>query len=63
MSWLWRLLLLVPITYLIMVVYVAPSHSDAAGVARAAVHKTAKVIGWVVVIVVVMELIEWVFLP
>jgi len=58
-----RLLLFVPIVYLVMVVYGGQHETDAAGVLRAAARKTVKVVFWVVVAVLVMELIEYLALP
>ena len=62
-DWLLFLLLFVPITFLIMIVYVAPGETDAGGVLRKAVAKTVKVILWVIVIVLVMQALQLVFLP
>ncbi len=63
MSLLLRILLFVPITYLIMIAYVAPHESEARPLAKLAARKTVKVTGWVAAIVVVMELVQWLFLP
>ena len=63
MSFVLRLFLLVPITCLIMIAYAAPGETEARGLLRAAGRKTAKVVFWVVVIIVVMELLQLLFLP
>jgi len=63
MSLLIRILLFVPVIYLIMVVYAGQKESDAPGVLIAAGGKTIKVLIWTVVLVLCMEFIEFVFLP
>ena len=63
MSWLLRIALFVPITYLIMIAYSAPGQTDARGLATVAAKKTVKVVFWVAVIVVVMWIVQWLFLP
>jgi hypothetical protein len=62
-SYLWRFLLLVPIAYLVMVVYVAPRTADGREVLRLAIPKTGKVMFWTVVIVVAMQVLQLLFLP
>ncbi len=63
MSYLWRYLLLVPIAYLVMIVYVAPRASEGGQLLRMAVPKTGKVMFWTAVIVVVMQVLQFLFLP
>ncbi len=63
MDWLLRLVIYVPVVYLVMIVYAGQHQEDARGALRAAVKSTAKVVLWTVVAVAVMELLEYLFLP
>jgi hypothetical protein len=62
-SWFLRLLIFVPVVWLIMVVYAGQREQTAAGVAKIAVRKTGKVLLFTLVLVLVMELIQLVLLP
>ena len=63
MIWFLRVLVFVPVVFLVMVVYVAPQATDARGVVRLAIKKAAKVLAWTLALVVGMLLIEQVLLP
>ncbi len=63
MSVLINVLLFLPAAFLAMVTYSASAAPDAAGVVRVATKKTLKVVFWTVVILVVMQVIQWLFLP
>lgn len=58
-----HILLFLPIAFLVMIVYVAPRAEDARGVLVLARRKSGKLLGWTVVIVLGMWLLESVFLP
>ncbi len=63
MSLLIRLLIFVPVIYLIMIVYAGQKETEAKGVLRVAGRKTVKALVWTFVLVCCMEAIEFVFLP
>jgi hypothetical protein len=63
MSLLIRLLIFVPVIFMIMIVYAGQKETDAKGVLRVAGRKTVKAFIWTVVLVAGMELVEFVFLP
>ncbi|MHC5062490.1 MAG: hypothetical protein ACYTG5_00790 [Planctomycetota bacterium] len=63
MSLLIRILIFVPVIYLIMVVYAGQKETEGMAVLRTAARKTVKVLAWTVVLVAGMELIEFIFLP
>ena len=58
-----RILVYVPIAWLIMVAYVAPQSTDAGEVVRIASRKTVKVLFWTAVLIVAMFALEFVVLP
>lgn len=63
MSLLIRLLIFVPVIYMIMIVYAGQQETDAKGVLRVAGRKTVKALAWTVLLVAGMEAIEYLFLP
>ena len=63
MNLLIRILIFVPVIFLIMVVYAGQKETDASGVLSAAGRKTVTVLIWTAVLVLGMELIEFAFLP
>jgi hypothetical protein len=63
MSLLVRLALYVPVLFLVMVVYVGQHEETAAATLRGAVRKTIKWTGYTILLVVGMEVVEWLFLP
>ncbi len=63
MTLLIRLLIFIPVIYLIMIVYAGQRETEAKGVLRVAGGKTVKALAWTVVLVACMEAIEFVFLP
>ena len=63
MSWLVRLLLYVPILFLVMIVYTGQHETTAAATLRQATRKTWKFTYYTVLLVVGMLVIEWLFLP
>ena len=63
MNLLIRMLIFVPVMYLIMIVYAGQKETDARGVLRIAGRKTIKALVWTVILVCCMELLESVFLP
>ena len=61
MNLLIRLALYVVVMFLIMLVYTGQNHEDVGVIARDSARKTAKFVGWTMVLVVVMELCFWLF--
>jgi len=57
-----RLLLIVPVVWLVMVVYAGLKETDAAGTLRSATRKSVKTFAWLVAIAVAMFVLEWLFL-
>ncbi len=57
-----RLALLVPVLYLVMVVYAGLKETDAAGTLRSAAFKTVRTMVWLVGIGVAMFAIEWLWI-
>jgi hypothetical protein len=57
-----RLALLVPVIWLVMVVYSGLKEDDAAGTIRTANKKTVKTLAWLAGIAVAMFVIEWLFI-
>lgn len=55
-AWLVRLLIYVPVMFLILVVFLGQKHDNAADTLRESVFKTAKWVGYTIALVVVMEL-------
>lgn len=62
MNWLVRLLLFVPVIWLIMIVYAGQKETNAKDTLRAAGRKTVKFVAWTVVLVGGMLLLEAVFI-
>ena len=62
MSWLLRLVLFVPIIWLIMVVYAGQKETNAKDTLRSAGRKTFKFVAWSVALVGLMLLLEAVFI-
>lgn len=60
-GWLVRLLIYVPVMFLILVVFLGQKHDNAADTLRESVAKTFKWVGWTIVGVLVMELCFWMF--
>ncbi len=63
MSLLIRILIFIPVIYLIMVVYAGQKETAGLAVLRVAGRKTVKVLLWTLVLITGMELIEFIFLP
>ena len=63
MNWLVRLLLYVPILFLVMIVYTGQRETTARATIPQAAKKTVKFTIYSVVLVVAMEVIEALFLP
>jgi hypothetical protein len=57
-----RLALLVPVVWLVMVVYAGLKETDAAGTIRAANKKTGRTLLWLVGIAIAMFALEWMFI-
>ena len=57
-----RLALLVPVIWLVMVVYSGLKENDAKGTIRTANHKAVKTLAWLAAIAVAMFVIEWLFI-
>lgn len=55
-AWLVRLLIYIPVMFLIMVVFIGQKHDNAADTVRESMLKTMKWVGWTIVLVLVMEL-------
>lgn len=56
-----RLALLVPVVWLVMVVYAGLKETDAAGTLRSASHKSVKTLAWLAGIALAMLVLEWLF--
>jgi len=57
-----RLALLVPVVWLVMVVYASLKETDAAGTVRSANKKALKTMAWLGGIAVTMFVLEWAFI-
>lgn len=57
-----RLAILVPVVWLVMVVYAGLKETDAAGTIRSANHKTLKTMLYLAAIAVGMFALEWLFI-
>ncbi len=55
-GWLVRLLIYIPVMFLILVVFIGQKHDNAADTLRESALKTVKWVGWTIVLVLVMEL-------
>ena len=62
MSWLIRLLIFIPVIYLVMVVYVGQRQDNAADTLRLAVRPAAKGVLYTVILVLVMQVLQWLFI-
>ncbi len=60
-GWLVRLLIYIPVMFLILVVFLGQKHDNAADTLREAVLKTLKWVGWTIVLVLVMQICFWAF--
>ena len=60
-GWLVRLLIYIPVMFLILVVFLGQKHDNAADTLREAVPKTFKWVVWTIVLVLVMEVCFWAF--
>lgn len=57
-----RLALLVPVVWLVMVVYAGLKERDAASTVRSANQKALKTMAWLAAIAVSMFVLEWLFI-
>lgn len=64
MSWGWllRLLIYIPVVYLVMVVYVGQRQDNAADTLRLAVRPACKGVLYTAILVLVMQVLEWLFI-
>ena len=60
-GWVVRLLIYIPVMFLILVVFLGQKHDNAADTLREAVFKTLKWVAWTIVLVLVMEICFWLF--
>ena len=60
-AWLVRLLIYIPVMFLILVVFIGQKHDNAADTMRESAAKTVKWVGWTIVLVLVMEVCFWAF--
>ncbi|MEE9127423.1 MAG: hypothetical protein V3U11_09810 [Planctomycetota bacterium] len=60
-GWLVRLLIYIPVMFLILVVFLGQKHDNAADTLRESVRKTLKWVGWTIVLVLVMQVCFWAF--
>ncbi len=56
-----RLLIYIPVMFLILVVFLGQKHDNAADTLRESVRKTLKWVGWTIVLVLVMQVCFWAF--
>ena len=54
-GWLVRLLIYIPVMFLILVVFLGQKHDNAADTLRESVRKTLKWVGWTIALVLVMQ--------
>lgn len=57
-----RVLLYVPILYLVMIVYVGQRHDNARDILRGAGKLTGKGLFYTAILILVMEALEWLFI-
>lgn len=57
-----RLAILVPVVWLVMLVYAGLKETDAAGTIRSANKKSLKTMAWLAGIAVAMFVLEWAFI-
>ncbi len=60
-AWFVRLLIYIPVMFLILVVFLGQKHDNAADTLRESVRKTLKWVGWTIVLVLVMQVCFWAF--
>lgn len=60
-TWLVRLLIYIPVMFLILVVFIGQKHDNAADTVWESVAKTVKWVSWTIVLVLVMEVCFWAF--
>ena len=60
-AWFVRLLIYIPVMFLILVVFIGQKHDNAADTLRESVAKTVKWVGWTIVLVLLMEACFWGF--
>ena len=58
-GWIVRLLIYIPVMFLILVVYIGQRHDNARDTIRESVRATVKWVSWTIVLVVIMELSFW----
>lgn len=63
MSLVVRVLIFVPVVFLILVVYAGQHEKDGPSALRAAAKKTPGFLLWSAVLVVIMEVLQWLLLP
>ena len=62
MSWLIRLLIYIPVLYLVMVVYVGQRHDNAPDTLRGALRLTSKGLVYTGILILIMEILGWLFI-
>ncbi len=62
MTWLIRLLIYIPVLFLVMVVYVGQRHDNARDTLRGAARLTGKGLVYTGVLILIMEILGWLFI-